>query len=257
MRRLRRLADDLHDKVALALALKVEAHELERVEQGAQRGELHLGRRLLFPCALNDGREDLVRLGGEHGGIDDFTREADGLERRLALARVVQITDRREELRHEVRPHAARQFDGGDGGGDLRRDGAGTRLAAAQRHEHLALDLIARFCRKRRPAVGIVLRTPGLARHERVFESEAGGGADVHEGSLRRHLTRQRCHVHGVAITRRCLQRLLGGLSGGMVRRQGVGEQFTGIHLLSCWGLEGKKHRACVGHNSQSGNGAS
>ena len=60
MRRLRRLADDLHDKVALALALKVEAHELERVEQGTQRGELYLGRRLLLPCALNDGREDLV-----------------------------------------------------------------------------------------------------------------------------------------------------------------------------------------------------
>jgi hypothetical protein len=60
------LADDLHDVVALALALKVVAHELERVEERAERDELHGRRRLLLARALDDGGEDLVRLCGQH-----------------------------------------------------------------------------------------------------------------------------------------------------------------------------------------------
>ena len=83
VRRLRRLAHHLHDVVALALALKVAAHKLERVEQRLERGELHLGRRLLLAGALDHRGEDLVGLRREHRGIHHLAGEPDRLERRL------------------------------------------------------------------------------------------------------------------------------------------------------------------------------
>jgi hypothetical protein len=51
------------------LALEVFADELQSIVEGAQRDELHLSDGLLLPSALDDGRQDLVRLGAQNFGL--------------------------------------------------------------------------------------------------------------------------------------------------------------------------------------------
>ena len=55
-------ADDLHDEVPLGFLLEVGAGEFERVEEGVGGGEAHVLRRLLLLHAVDDRRQDLVRL---------------------------------------------------------------------------------------------------------------------------------------------------------------------------------------------------
>ena len=49
--------------MALRLLLEVGARELEGVEEGVGGGVAHVFRRLLLLHPVNDGRQDLVRLG--------------------------------------------------------------------------------------------------------------------------------------------------------------------------------------------------
>lgn len=120
--RLRSLADDLHNVVALAFVLKVCAHKLQRVAQGGDGSVPHVVVGLLFPCTLDDGGENCVGIRRKAAAKLQVVRLADVADcpqRRLLLV-FLTLADILHQLRHQLGPEVLGQLDGRYRGHELR-----------------------------------------------------------------------------------------------------------------------------------------
>lgn len=69
------------------LALEILTNKLEGVVKGVDCGELDIGGRLLFPCAVNDGGEDFIGPETEDLGFLERKRVRAGREKGREHAR--------------------------------------------------------------------------------------------------------------------------------------------------------------------------
>mmetsp|Transcript_45309 Transcript_45309/g.142025 ORF Transcript_45309/g.142025 Transcript_45309/m.142025 type:complete len:512 (-) Transcript_45309:357-1892(-) len=142
---LRRLADHLHDHVALVLPLEVGVGELHRVPQRRRRRKPHLvGPRVAH--AADNHRQHLVRRGLRQiltvvGEL--LAHVAEGFEARdLHRVRECIPRDALLQLRHEVVPAAGRHLDGPELGRHLRARAPRQRRRRLQRVQRAELDLV-------------------------------------------------------------------------------------------------------------------
>jgi hypothetical protein len=180
------------------LSLEVVTDKLERVIKGVNGGLLDLRTWLLLASSLDDGGEDLVRLGGKDLGFlrgpsnqsihpristtdlciavhlgkkrkqgreethDRLANEPQSLKRVDPQSGIRRIADELKEELDEILPLAVRKLDDCDGGDDLGGDGTCTDGRGAEGSEGLLFDEVFNVDVEGEPAVGVLGLTRGV-----------------------------------------------------------------------------------------------
>lgn len=192
------LADDLHDVVALSLALKVVADELERVVEGVDSSGLDIGAGLLLAGALDDGGQDLVRASGQVLRLDNLAHVSDSLEGSDTETGVLLISDELQELADELGPLSPGKLNGGDGGDALGGNESSLVDGRAKGLQKSVLEWCANIFRKCHPTLaqcrlvgGVLMQSQFLkfrmttyTSRQSVLESETSSITDMRLGLL-------------------------------------------------------------------------